>query len=94
MLAFGGSLGMAVLAGVALLQSLTPLSMAAMARRMPNSPALASSLANGLGVMMGGIAFFFLPRGWFDLGVLVPAVTVSAILYVSGLTGRFLAEKA
>ncbi|MBI5295851.1 MAG: hypothetical protein HY869_10270 [Chloroflexi bacterium] len=94
LLAFGGSAGMAVLVGVALLQSLTPLSMAAMARHMPNSPALASSLANGLGVMMGGVAFFFLPRGWFGLGVLIPAMTVSAILYVSGLTGRLAAEKA
>lgn len=90
----GADLGAAVLAGVALLQSLTPLSMAAMGRYLPNSPALASSLANGLGVMLGGIAFFFLPRGWFDGTVLVAAVTASAILYVWGLLGRLAAEQA
>lgn len=90
----GGSVGLAVLLGVAFLQSLTPLSMAAMGRVMPNAPALASSLANGLGVMMGGIAFFFLKRGWFDAGVLVPAVTLSAILYLWALAGRLAPDQA
>jgi FSR family fosmidomycin resistance protein-like MFS transporter len=93
LLGFGGSLGVAVLAGVALLQSLTPLSMAAMGRHMPHSPALASSLANGLGVMMGGVAFFFLPRGWFDVTVLVTAVMVSAALYAWALSMRLDSEK-
>lgn len=86
LLAFGGSWGAAVLVGVALSQSLTPLSMAAMSRLMPNSPALASSLANGLGVMLGGIAFFILPYGWFNLTVLITAVIVSAALYIWSLT--------
>jgi MFS transporter, FSR family, fosmidomycin resistance protein len=87
LLAFGATWGAAVMIGVALLQSLTPLSIAAMARRMPNSPALASALTNGLGVMLGGIAFFFLPRGWFNAAVLFPAVALSGLLYVWGLTG-------
>jgi FSR family fosmidomycin resistance protein-like MFS transporter len=90
LLVFGNSWGaMAVLVGVALLQSLTPLSMAVMGRFMPNSPALASSLANGLGVMLGGIAFFFVPRGWFTTAVLVTAVLASGAAYAWALALKF-----
>lgn len=89
LLAFGAGWAAAVMMGVALLQSLTPLSMAAMSRRMPNSPALASALTNGLGVMLGGIAFFFLPRGWFGPGILIPAMIVSGLLYFWALTVKY-----
>lgn len=90
LLVFGNSWGaMAVLVGVALLQSLTPLSMAAGGRLMPNSPALASSLANGLGVMLGGIPFFFLSRDWFTTAVLVTAVFASGAAYAWALTLKF-----
>jgi VIT1/CCC1 family predicted Fe2+/Mn2+ transporter len=63
--------------------------MAVMGRFMPNSPALASSLANGLGVMLGGIAFFFVPRGWFTTAVLVTAVLASGAAYAWALALKF-----
>ena len=89
LLAFGAEWAAAVMVGVALLQSLTPLSMAAMSRRMPNSPALASALTNGLGVMLGGAVFFFLPRGWFSPIIFIPAVIVSGLLYFWALTVKY-----
>jgi len=89
LLTLGAGWAVAVMVGVALLQSLTPLSMAAMSRRMPNSPALASALTNGLGVMLGGIVFFFLPRGWFGPCILIPAMIVSGLLYFWALTVKY-----
>ncbi len=89
LLAFGADWAAAVMVGVALLQSLTPLSMAAMSRWMPNSPALASALVNGLGVMLGGAAFFFLPRGWFGPLIFIPAVIISGLLYFWALTVKY-----
>jgi MFS family permease len=89
LLAFGAGWAAAVMVGVALLQSLTPLSISAMSRRMPNLPALASALTNGLGVMLGGVAFFFLPQGWFGPSILIPAVTISGLLYFWALTVKY-----
>jgi len=89
LLTFGADWALAVMVGVALLQSLTPLSMAAMSRWMPNSPALASALTNGLGVMLGGVAFFFLPRGWFGPIIFISAVAASGLLYFWSLTVKY-----
>ena len=81
LLAFGSAWGPAILVGVALLQSLTPLSIAAMGKAMPNSPALATSLALGLAIMAGGLPFFILTPGWFGIAAMLPILLVCGGLY-------------
>lgn len=81
LLAFGANWGPAIMLGVALLQSLTPLSIAALGKTMPNSPALAASLALGLAIMAGGLPFFILTPGWFGITVMLPILLVSGGLY-------------
>jgi MFS transporter, FSR family, fosmidomycin resistance protein len=81
LLAFGPPWSPAILVGVALLQSLTPLSIAAMGKAMPNSPALATSLALGLAILAGGLPFFILTPGWFGIAVMLPLLLVSGGLY-------------
>jgi FSR family fosmidomycin resistance protein-like MFS transporter len=55
LLALGGQSLVALLAGVALLQSVTPLAIAATARQLPRQPATAAGLALGLAIAIGGI---------------------------------------
>jgi FSR family fosmidomycin resistance protein-like MFS transporter len=81
LLAFGANWGPAILLGVALLQSFTPLSIAALGKTLPNSPALATSLALGLAIMAGGLPFFILTPGWFGIAVMLPILLVSGGLY-------------
>jgi hypothetical protein len=81
LLAFGSGWGPATLLGVALLQSLTPLSIAAMGKALPHSPALAASLTLGLAIMAGGLPFFILTPGWFGIAVMLPILLVSGGLY-------------
>ena len=81
LLFFGSAWGPAILLGVALLQSLTPLSIAAMGKAMPNSPALATSLALGLAIMAGGLPFFILMPGWFGIATMLPILLVCGALY-------------
>jgi len=55
LLALGEQNLIALLAGVALLQSATPVALAATSRLLPRSPATAAGLALGLAIAIGGI---------------------------------------
>jgi FSR family fosmidomycin resistance protein-like MFS transporter len=71
-----------LLAGIFFLQSVTPLSLAAMGRLMPASPALAASLVLGVGVLLGGLLFAFVSFDWLAIPlVTIPVLCVSAGLY-------------
>jgi hypothetical protein len=52
-----------------------------MGKVMPNSPALATSLALGLAIMAGGLPFFILTPGWFGIAIMLPILLVSGGLY-------------
>jgi FSR family fosmidomycin resistance protein-like MFS transporter len=65
LLALGGQSMPALLAGVALLQSATPVALAASARLLPRRPATAAGLALGLAIAVGGLP---------SLGGLSPAI--------------------
>jgi FSR family fosmidomycin resistance protein-like MFS transporter len=67
--------------GVLLLQSVTPLSVAAVARSLPRFPALAASLTFGTAIIAGGLPFFILPPGWFTSAILAVTLTLSVALY-------------
>ncbi len=67
--------------GVLLLQSVTPLSVAAVARSLPRFPALAASLTFGTAIIAGGLPFFILPAGWFSPAILAVTLALSAALY-------------
>jgi FSR family fosmidomycin resistance protein-like MFS transporter len=67
--------------GAFLLQSMTPLSMAAAGKALPNSSALAASLALGAAVIAGGLPFFILAPGWFGTFTLVIFLLASGLLY-------------
>ena len=79
LLAFRGEVLWLSLAGIFFLQSVTPLSLAALGRLMPSSPALATSLVLGVGVLLGGLLLVFVNPGWLlgPLGVIV-------VLFASG----------
>jgi len=68
-----------LIAGIFLLQSITPLSLAALGQLMPASPALASSLVLGVGVLLGSLPLIFLGDGW-----LTAFLSISALLLISG----------
>jgi len=55
LLALGGQNMIALLAGVALLQSATPVALAASAQLLPGRPATAAGLALGLAIAIGGV---------------------------------------
>ncbi|HJZ48341.1 MAG TPA: hypothetical protein VKE41_14290 [Roseiflexaceae bacterium] len=55
LLALGGQSTLALLAGVALLQSATPVALAAAALLLPRRPAMAAGLALGLAIAIGGV---------------------------------------
>ena len=79
LLAFRADMLWLLLAGVFFLQSVTPLSLAALGRRMPSSPALAASLVLGVAVLLGGFPLMFAGLNWLasPLGTLL-------ILFASG----------
>ncbi len=79
LLAFRADTLWLLLAGVFFLQSVTPLSLAALGRRMPSSPALAASLVLGVAVLLGGFPLMFEGLNWLasPLGILL-------ILFASG----------
>lgn len=78
---FGGSWFPALLLGALLLQSVTPLSIAAAGRALPKFPALAASLALGLAIIAGGLPFFMFPTGWFGKVTLTLTLCLSLLLY-------------
>lgn len=71
----------ALMVGALLLQSVTPLSIAAVGRSLPKSPALAASLALGTAIIAGGLPFFFLKSGWFEPAILAITLLISTLLY-------------
>ena len=72
---------LALMVGALLLQSVTPLSIAAVGRSLPKSPALAASLALGTAIIAGGLPFFFLKSGWFEPVILAITLLISTLLY-------------
>ena len=77
-----------LLAGIILLQSVTPLSLAALGRLMPSSPALASSLVLGVGVLLGSLPLIFLGDGWLNVSISIPMLLLlSGGLYLFTLRG-------
>jgi len=71
-----------LLLGVFFLQSVTPLSIAAVGQMMPSSPALAASLVLGLGVLLGGVPTVFVASTQLTSAViLVPVLLSSIVLY-------------
>jgi FSR family fosmidomycin resistance protein-like MFS transporter len=77
------------LVGVFCLQSVTPLSIAALGRLMPRTPALAASLALGTAIILGGVPFMLIPAGWFGIGIAVAALAISIFLYWWALRSGF-----
>jgi hypothetical protein len=65
-----------LLPGVALLQSATPVALAATARLLPRAPATAAGLTLGLAVAVGGI----LPAGGLSPSVTSPPVAATILL--------------
>ncbi len=62
LLAFGEQSTAALLIGIALLQSATPATLAAMGQLLPQRPATAAGLALGLGIAVGGLLLY----GWLS----------------------------
>jgi FSR family fosmidomycin resistance protein-like MFS transporter len=81
LLVFGNQWLPAIMAGALMLQSVTPLSIAAAGQALPKFPALAASLALGAAILAGGLPFFILPGGWFGPGVMVTAMLLSTLCY-------------
>ena len=81
----GGTHFPSLLVGVFFLQSVTPLSVAALGKMMPRMPALAASLALGVAIIVGGLPFFILSPGWFGREVVIVALALSAVGYTWGL---------
>jgi FSR family fosmidomycin resistance protein-like MFS transporter len=76
LLALGGRSPIALLAGVALLQSATPVALAAIAGRLPRYPATAAGLALGLAIAIGGLP----PLGGLGPWMTAPPVAASALI--------------
>jgi MFS transporter, FSR family, fosmidomycin resistance protein len=76
LLAIGGQSLIALLAGVALLQSATPAALAATARLLPHYPATAAGLALGLAIALGGL----LPAGGLSSGISAPPILTGVLL--------------
>ena len=79
LLAFRGDALWLLLSGIFLLQSVTPLSLAALGRLMPSSPALAASLVLGVGVLLGGLLLAFVSSDW-----LAGPLNIILVLFASG----------
>ena len=71
----------ALLLGALLLQSLTPLSIAAFGRALPQAPALAASLALGTAIIAGGLPFFLLNPGWYTQTFSFATILLSMGIY-------------
>jgi hypothetical protein len=78
LLAFRGEALWPLLAGIFFLQSITPLSLAAVGQLMPSSPALAAGLVLGVGVLLGGLLLSFVGPGW-----LVNPLNIILVLFAS-----------
>jgi FSR family fosmidomycin resistance protein-like MFS transporter len=79
LLAFRGDALWLLLSGTFLLQSVTPLSLAALGRLMPSSPALAAGLVLGVGVLLGGLLLAFVSSDW-----LAGPLNIILVLFASG----------
>lgn len=64
LLTLGGRKPVLLALGIGLLQSVTPLALAAMGRSLPHRPALATGLTLGLAIALGGVPMFF-GLNWF-----------------------------
>lgn len=82
LLSFRGEILWPLLAGIFFLQSVTPLSLAALGRLMPSSPALAASLVLGVGVLLGGLLWAFMSS---SDGLANPLVIILVLFVSSGL---------
>jgi len=82
LLVFGGQNLVTLLPGVALLQSVTPLALAATGKLLPQQPATAAGLALGLAIAIGGFPFF----SGLDLNLAKPAakalILVAVLLFL------------
>jgi FSR family fosmidomycin resistance protein-like MFS transporter len=88
LLAFRGETLWLLLAGIFFLQSITPLSLAALGLLMPSSPALAASLVLGVGVLLGGLLFALVGSNWLsDPPGIILILFASAGLYWCALRG-------
>lgn len=79
LLLLGGQHLAALLPGVALLQSVTPLALAATGKLLPQQPATAAGLALGLAIALGGFPFFS------GLGLNVSTPTAITLVLVAAL---------
>ena len=70
-----------LLIGALMLQSLTPLSVAAAGKALPRSPALASSLVLGTAIIAGGLPYFFLDSQWLGAATIGGSLLISILLY-------------
>ena len=71
----------ALMLGALLLQSMTPVSIAALGKALPKFPGLAASLALGTAIIAGGLPFFLLAGGWFGTGLLAATLLASMLFY-------------
>jgi FSR family fosmidomycin resistance protein-like MFS transporter len=76
LLALGSQSMIALLAGVALLQSATPVALAASARLLPRQPATAAGLALGLAIAIGGVP----AAGGFGAALGAPAALAAFLI--------------
>jgi len=86
LLVFGGQNLGTLLPGVALLQSVTPLALAATGKLRPQQPATAADLALGLAIAIGGFPFF----SGLDLNLANPAAKALILVAVLLLLWRAL----
>ncbi len=81
LLAFARDHGIPLLIGAFLLQSVTALTISWFGRALPESPALAASLALGAAVVAGGLPFVFTGGDWFGSSAILISLTVSSVGY-------------
>jgi FSR family fosmidomycin resistance protein-like MFS transporter len=89
LLMIGPSSGVAFLIGLALLQSATPVTLAAVAQLLPDRLGLASGLSLGLAIVAGGL-FVFSGYGPY---ITSPLITFGLIAVSGGLLWRALARR-
>ena len=88
LLAFRGEALWPLLMGIFFLQSVTPLSLAAVGYLMPSSPALATGLVLGVGVLLGGLLLVLLGFSWLATPwVIILVLFASSGLYLMTLRG-------
>lgn len=89
LLMIGPSSGVAFFIGLALLQSATPVTLAAVAQSLPDRPGLASGLSLGLAIVVGGLFVF----SGFGSYITSPLITFGLIAVSGGLLWRTLARR-